>query len=197
MIAYLQGTILHKDQSSCIVRASDIGYRVWCSQGTLLKKDVGDYAEFFIFHAVREHAEDLYGFETYQELDLFEHLTSVSGIGPKTALTVLQCASFHDVASAIARGDANILKTIQGIGVKTAERIVVELKSKAPIFALWVSSAQHDACSASDSELIDALIGLGYSSVEARSTARNVPQGSEHNIESRLKIALQELGKRR
>jgi len=199
MIAYLQGTILHSEQSSCILCTGDVGYKIWCSQATLLKKSIGEHAKFFIFHAVRENTEDLYGFETHEELELFEYLTSVSGIGPKTALNILQCASFQDVASAVVRGDANLLKQIQGIGSKTAERIVIELKSKAPLFAVWISSAGSDAGvhEVSDSELVDALMGLGYSSAEARFAVQSLPKESDANIESRLKAALKALGKRK
>lgn len=199
MIAYLHGTILRSEQTSCIVRSGDIGYRVFCSQAALLKKNSGDTAEFFIFHVVRENSEDLYGFETHVEFELFEHLTSVSGIGPKTALAILNCASPQDIARAITRGDANLLKHIQGIGSKTAERIVVELKNKANVFAIWTSleGSDSDARELSNGELTDALVGLGYTVAEARDALQSLPKDTEQDIESRLKAALKGLGKRR
>lgn len=200
MIAYLHGEILHIDQTSCIVRSGDIGYHVFCSGGVLLKKSVGDVVDFFIFHVVREQAQDLYGFSTHEELELFEHLTSVSGIGPKTALNILNYASPRDIACAIVRGDANHLKQIQGIGVKNAERIVIELKSKAKVFAVWISSSEGDEenmHASSDSELAEALVGLGYSVIEARQALQTLPKDTEQDIESRLKAALKGLGKKK
>lgn len=200
MIAYLHGTILRVEQASCVVRCGDIGYHVFCSGGVLLQKNVGDAVDFFIFHVVREQAQDLYGFSTHEELELFEHLTSVSGIGPKTALNILNCASPQDIARAIVRGDANVLKQIQGIGLKTAERIVIELKSKAQVFSVWISSSGNDEEStqaSSDSELADALVGLGYSVQEARQALQALPRDTEQDIESRLKAALKGLGKRK
>ncbi len=199
MIAYLRGKILRIEQANCVVLSGDIGYRIFCSEATLLKKKIGDHSEFFIVHVVREQAEDLYGFLTQEELELFEHLTSVSGIGPKTAQNILNCASPEDIARAIIREDANILKQIQGIGSKTAERIVIELKSKAKVFAVWIASvsSDDDIRASSDSELADALGGLGYSTVEARQVLQALPKDTDSNIESRLKAALKELGKKK
>ncbi|MBI2645056.1 Holliday junction branch migration protein RuvA [Candidatus Uhrbacteria bacterium] len=198
MIAYLRGNILRIEQTNCIVCVEDIGYRVYCSEATLFKKNIGDTAEFFIFHVVREQAQDLYGFLTQKELELFEHLTSVSGIGPKTALNILNCASPEDIARAIIRGDASLLKQIQGIGSKTAERIVIELKSKAQGFSVWISSTdgERDMQGTSDSELMDALMGLGYSNMEARQAVHSLPKDIEQDIESRLKAALKGLGRK-
>jgi Holliday junction DNA helicase RuvA len=133
--------------------------------------------------AVREHAQDLYGFESKEELRWFEMLLTVSGIGPRSALAVMNSADTKTLATAIVRQDAEILSRAVGIGKKTAEKIVLELKEK--IDPTEAGSIPEGA----DGELVEALMSLGYSTKEARDAARAVPKGLE-TFEERVREAI-------
>ncbi|MFA7309888.1 MAG: Holliday junction branch migration protein RuvA, partial [Candidatus Paceibacterota bacterium] len=140
--------------------------------------------------AVREDALDLYGFSHEEELRFFELLLSVSGIGPKSALAVLDIASVETLRSAISAANANYLTTVSGIGKKTAEKIVLELKDKMPKGAPGSASALRG-----DQEALEAMRALGYSASEARDALREVPVEIEGGSD-RLRAALKLLGKK-
>ena len=154
-----------------------------------------DEVEFFTYLNVREDALTLYGFTNYQELELFEHLISISGIGPKAGLGILSLADPETIKVAIAKGDSSILTRVSGIGKKTAERVVLELRNK-------FSSLQSDEVLQEKSkeindhaDVIEALVGLGYSSSEAKKALVNV-SAEIKDVSERIKMALKELGKR-
>lgn len=186
MLAFLRGTILFVRDSSLVVDVHDVGYAVAISGSLLMTKKAGDSVELFLHQHIREDGNDLYGFETQNDLTLFERLISVSGVGPKTALNALSTASSDGIKSAIARGDAGLLRTISGIGPKAAERIIIDLKG---VYA--TEGVQGNA--GADRELIEALIGLGYAARDAAETVRVLPQ-EETRMEERLKAALRMLG---
>ncbi len=190
MLAYIQGIIIFLDSHSLIVRAGDLGYRIFVTEDTRLKSVLGDEAAFFLHQHIRENAEELYGFSSPQEFELFEHLLSVSGVGPKSALSVLRLASVEDIISAIACGDAGLLKKVSGIGAKTAERIVVELKQSFQGRAVTrnVSEEKNSA----DDDLIDGLIHLGYARAQARAAVQSIPKSLE-TTEEKIKYALRSI----
>ena len=189
MISFLRGTILMIRESSLVVDVHDIGYAVSVPGSSLLTKKIGDAVELFIHQHVKEDGLDLYGFETNDELYLFEKLISVSGVGPKTGLAALSSASVEGITNAIAHGDAALLRSVSGIGAKTAERIMVELKNS---FVHMTSAAQPGH--ASDKDVIEALQQFGYSPKDAHNALRAVPS-SAVAIEDRLKEALKVLSK--
>lgn len=164
MIAFLRGTVKYKGNGSFILEAGDIGYQVFASESLLADLRSGASAEVYTHHHVREEASDLYGFRSADDLELFELLLTVSGIGPKSALGVMSIASADDIREAIVRGDANLLTKVSGIGKKTAERLVLELKNK-----VSRGSASPTALNVlGGSDEIDALMSLGYSLNDAR-----------------------------
>jgi Holliday junction DNA helicase RuvA len=171
------------------VQAGGVGYRVFVLKETLARAAEGSPVSFWIYTAVREDALDLYGFAHEDELRFFELLLSVSGIGPKSALSILDIASVETLRSAIAHGNAGYLTNVSGIGKKTAEKIVLELKDK-------VKASEHAASGAlkGDQEALEAMRSLGYSAAEARDALRQVPSHIETGSE-RLREALRILGK--
>lgn len=190
MISYLKGTILHIDVAYAELATKDVGYKVQLPGELLSTLTVGSEAELFVYTHVKEDAFDLYGFDTRTKRSLFESLISVSGIGPKSALGVLSVASVDEIESAIVRGDASILEKVSGIGKKTAERIVLELKNKYKgKTELGESSGGSD-----DADVIDALVGLGYSADQARQAFRSIDSSIE-GVDEKVKACLKELGK--
>ena len=168
MIAYLKGKILNKDEGFVIVDVHDVGYKVFVSLGFYVDINPGQEVEFFIHQHVREDALSLYGFRTLDELKMFELLISISGIGPKSALGVLAIASVNDIKETIASGDPSLLIKVSGIGKKTAERVVLELRGK-----VGVLLSEKTAMSINSDE-IDALVALGYSLQQARDALKKV-----------------------
>lgn len=129
MIAFLEGTIQKKMDGNIILNTGDIGYLVNISSNTLAEIEEDDGTRLFIHTSVREDDISLYGFKTFEELKLFKKLISVSGVGPKTGLEILN-NSPASVRYAIAQGDSTLLEKTPGIGKKTAQRIIIDLKNK-------------------------------------------------------------------
>lgn len=191
MIGYLEGSIRAIRDNHCIVLVSGgVGYKVFATKETLAHLAQGEHAEFWTHNAVREDALDLYGFPTEEELASFALLLSVSGIGPKSALGILDAATSETLRSAIASGNASYLTNISGIGKKTAEKIVLELKDKV------LAGATGPAMPRGDSEALEAMRALGYSADEGRNALREIPREIEGSSE-RLREALRFLGAER
>jgi Holliday junction DNA helicase RuvA len=186
MISFLRGTILQRAPDSIILEVNNVGYRVRVPTSTLASLgDLGRSAELYTHMHVREDDISLFGFATQDELGLFEMLLSVSGIGPKVALGILSSAPPNEIRAAIAEGNLEILGSIKGIGKKTAQRLVLELKGKVEI------GEEISELSPLDGEVAATLINLGYSAAEARRAAASV-QGV--TLEDKLRAALQYLG---
>jgi Holliday junction DNA helicase RuvA len=154
--------------------------------------EAGQEIEVYTHQHVREDALDLYGFRSLEEMEFFELLLSVSGIGPKSALGVLAVASIDDIKESIVRGDSELLTKVSGIGRKTAERVVLELKEK--IGRLTSIIGEKGDVISSNGDEIDALMVLGYSMQQARDALRKV--GSEiKDSGERIREALKKIGK--
>lgn len=192
MIAYLKGKIIGKLLNYVIVEVGGIGYQVFAGESFLNELKSGEEMEFFIHHQVREEASDLYGFKTMEDLELFGSLLTVSGVGPKSALGVISMASAGDIKEAIIRGDANLLTKVSGIGKKTAERIILELKTK--VLRSAGGTISLDSAGSLGSDEIDALMSLGYSLSEARA-ALNTVDSSLIDSGERVKAALKKMAK--
>lgn len=187
MIGYLEGTVRSAQTGSVVVLAGGVGYKVATTRETLALLKAGGNAALWTHLAVREDSLDLYGFTTQEELRFFELLLTVPGIGPKSALSVLDIASISTLRSAIAAGNAGYLTNVSGIGKKTAEKIVLELKDK-------VGTPDERATSLKgDEEALEAMRALGYSQTEARDALRKVPSAVEGST-ARLREALRILG---
>lgn len=190
MIALLKGKIELKSGRFVIIKVNGIGYKVFCSSSALEKLgDKGEEVKLFIHHYVRENLFDLYGFLSFEELEFFEMLISISGIGPKAGLAVLSIASLKDLKASIASGQVALLTKVSGIGKKTAERVILELRSKILVPGSEVSRL------VSDDEAIEALVSLGYTSRQVREALKQV-SGKIKEVESRIKEALKILGKK-
>lgn len=188
MISYLKGTISYIGESFIEVNNNDIGYKIFVAGELLNKVKLDQEIEVFCYQNVKEDVLDLYGFDSRDKLYLFEKLVSVSGIGPKTGLGVLALATVEEIESAIIRGDASILTKVSGIGKKTAERIVLELKNKFSKSTEIIGQTDNQS---EDADVIDGLVGLGYPIDEARKALRQIDKkikGSDQKIKACLKL---------
>jgi len=172
MIVFLRGTIINKAANYIILENNDIGYQIFGGDNFLNGLKIGSGAEIYLHHHIREEANDLYGFKSLGDLELFEMLLTVSGVGPKSALGVLNIAGGDDIREAIFRGDAGLLTKVAGIGAKTAERVVLELKNK--IARSGISGNSLGGSVSLGGDEIDALMSLGYSLSEARAALNAV-----------------------
>lgn len=189
MISFIKGEISYTGADFLEVLCGSTGYKVFCPPSAVVSYVLGAQAEFFTHLHVREDAHTLYGFKTRKERDFFEVLLGVSGIGPKTALGVLSAAALDTIQKAIASGDPALLPRVSGIGQKTAQRIVMELKDKMEDFGV---SGEGDLREGGD--VIEALIGLGYSRYQAQQTLSLIPERIQ-GVENKVKEALKILGK--
>ena len=191
MFGYLEGIVRSSTLGGVIIQtAGGVGYKVALTKETVSHFLSGSAVALFTHLAVREDVLDLYGFETEEELRFFELLLTVSGIGPKSALTILDVAAIETLRSAIHGGNAAYLTTIGGIGRKTAEKIVLELRDK-----VGTGTAQTSAVLKGDADALEAMRALGYNTNEARDALRQVPAEVTSSME-RLREALRILGKR-
>ncbi len=175
MIAYVSGELVSKDPSEVVVAAGGLGYRVFVPVSTLSAlPGIGSAVKLFTYHYVREDAVLLYGFATPAERRLFTQLLGVSGIGPKVGLALLALATPNEIRTAIATGDTALLGSVPGIGKKTAERVVVDLRDKMEASA---TTGGAGGPVSGTQEVVEALVGLGYSQPEARRAVGEV--GSE------------------
>jgi Holliday junction DNA helicase RuvA len=189
MISYLKGKIIYFDIKSVIVDVCGVGYKVFTNTSLLPNLDQTKDFEFFTYLAVRENSLDLYGFQNKKELDFFELLLSVSGIGPKSAMTILSVCSLSILLQAIRLNDSNQLVKNSGIGKKNAEKIVLELSGKIDRFDDGVSESIN-----TNEDAMDALLSLGYSEKQIREVLKNIDSNDTKDI---IKLALKKLGGRK
>lgn len=180
MIAYLKGKIILSGGNSLILETGGVGFKIFCT------KNYDGEKEFYIHEVIREDCHDLYGFEKYDELILFEKLISVNGIGPKAGLNIMSSASINEIQNAIVGGNVDFFLSISGIGKKAAAKIILELKSK---LSGLEDSGILEKMDQSD-EIMDALLSLGYKKVEVARVLSRIPKGlveSEERIRWCLK----------
>jgi len=191
MIARLRGKLEAQGEDYVIVNVGGIGFKVRVPTSFLDQLgDVGSPVELFTHLHVRENELALYGCATEDELTLFEQLLTVSGIGPKAALGILSALSPDTLRLAIAQGQVDVLTQVPGIGKKTAQRLVLDLKGKLDLAALM---AEAPALTPADAEVIAALTGLGYSVAEAQAALRSLPD-REMDLEEKIRLALRYFG---
>jgi holliday junction DNA helicase RuvA len=191
MLAYIKGQVKLKTEQFVVVENGGIGYKIFVPADILVELKEGEETEFYTYQHVREDALLLFGFKSYNQLQLFELLISISGVGPKTALGVFAVAEPADIKSAIVNEDASVLKKVSGIGAKTAERIVLELKNKIKGDFGEIRTKEEMS---GDVDSIEALVSLGYPANEAREALREV--GKEVvGASDRVREALKVLGK--
>ena len=191
MIGYLEGKVIRIGVNQLVLNVNGVGYKIYVPNFVLekLKKDENKSLE--IHTHIREDQQDLYGFNTNEELEFFELLLSVSGVGPKMALNILSLGSLDSLKDSIVKKDPTLLQSVSGVGRKIAEKIVVELKSKLGSVG---SASSEMFIEGGSKDVLDALISLGYSNQEARIALTKIPTEIE-KIEEKVKYALKNLGK--
>ncbi|MDP3957750.1 MAG: Holliday junction branch migration protein RuvA [bacterium] len=190
MIAQLEGKIAGMRGNAVILQVGGIGYLVFVSAYTLGKVASLESVLFHIHTHVREDQLSLYGFLNEEELIMFELLISISGIGPKVALSILSIADVNTIKTAIVNKDPSILTRVSGVGKKTAERVIVELQNK--VDAVGV---EDQASALRGQDTIEALTSMGYSITEAREALKLVP-AEITDVSKRIRQALKNLGKK-
>jgi len=190
MIAYIKGTIAAHSESSLILVVNNIGYEVFVLPRIVVGTHVGQELELYTYHHVREDAVLLYGFTEMVEKRMFEKLITISGVGPKSAMGVLTAATVAELEQAVAQGDSSSLTKVAGVGKKTAERIVLELKGKLD----GLGSVAVGVGSSRDGDVIEALMGLGYTREESREALKHVGDEAASPDET-LKAALRILSR--
>ena len=179
--------VIHTTEKNLIIETAGIGYRVFVTAETLAKYSESMAISLWTTQIVREDTNDLYGFETLADQDLFELLLGVSGIGPRSALGVMNVATLGTIARAVTNNDVGYLTKISGIGRKTAEKIILELRDKLSNLMI------HDG-DAPSNDTLDALIALGYSESSAREALRSIDGGLD--TQTKIREALKMLNKK-
>lgn len=181
MIGYLKGNILHQDLKSIILDVSGVGYKIFTNVAILPSKK--EEIEFWTYLAVKENGLDLYGFVSKEDLNFFELLITVSGIGPKSAMAILSVASISNLKKAISTGDTSHLIKVSGVGKKNAEKIVLELKDK-------LDGTIYESGADGDMDVLEALKSLGYSERDSREALKKVSEGKDtsEKIKKALKL---------
>lgn len=191
MIGRLQGTLAEKNPPQVLVDCNGVGYEVDVPMSTFYNLPaLGDKVSLLTHFVVREDAQILYGFATAAEREAFRQLIKISGVGPRTALSVLSGMSVADIAQAVTAQDAGRLVKVPGIGKKTAERLLLELKGK-----LGADLALPNATPLSDAQgdIAQALQALGYSDREAQAALKALP--ADIGVSDGIKLALKALNR--
>jgi len=191
MIVALEGILESRGIDSAVVKVGPLSLQVYIPGSTLSRLgNAGDRVHLHTHLYLREDNVAVYGFASADELMLFQNLISVSGIGPKVALTFLSTFSVEQVASAIISGNVDLLTQVPGIGKKTAGRAVLELKGK--LEKGW-TGAVTPALAQEDADVVAALTNLGYSLREATQAVASLPNSQERDLEEKVKLALRQL----
>lgn len=191
MIGYLSGTVIESEAGVVLLDVGGVGYKVFVTQIASQSALSEDSLSVYTHHVVREQALDLYGFKDKKELQFFELLISISGIGPKVALSILNVALPETLFTAVKEEDSSILTKVSGIGKKNAEKIILELKNKVDIFAGDFEGQTHTR---DDVEVFEALEALGF---DVRSVQQVLKEEDFNGLDTgeKIKRAIKLLGK--
>jgi Holliday junction DNA helicase RuvA len=200
MIGYLKGTVSHLHNEHCLLDVQGVGYRVFVPASTRQKLATGAAVTLFTHLNVREDAMLLYGFLTADEYELFQHLITITGVGPKVALGILSAISPNEFRAAIGQKNAALLTRIPGVGKKTAERMILELRDKLGAAADFTPAAVKAGAAAeipqdARQEAVQALVSLGYSQGEVGAVLQKV-YADGLAAEELIKLALKEFARR-
>lgn len=187
MISYLEGKIISRKEKFVVLDVNGVGYKVFLSQKTLSKiPEIGQKLNLHCHLQVRENLLDLYGFLYEKELEFFEILEEIRGVGPKAALEISSLGSLEDIKQSVLKQDSRIFETIPGIGRKRAMTIILELTGKIKDLAQKIAPQ--------DSDVKEALMRLGFSGQQMKSALEKIPQNL--STEEKIKEALKILGKK-
>lgn len=186
MLAYLKGKIKFKGNNFVILDVNDVGYKVFLALNVLKEVELNKEQEFFVYQNIGESLNDLFGFANYNELDFFEKIISVSGVGPKKAIAIMSTGPSNQVKSAIANKKLDFLTSVPGIGKKMAEKICFGLKDK-------IGVCGDDFDFKENKDLADSLVSLGYKRNELGEALKKVD--SKLALQEQIREALKYLGR--
>lgn len=201
MIGWLQGELIEKKPPQLILNVQGVGYLINCSMTTFYHMpDIKQQTSLYIHFVVREDAQELYGFSSTSERDLFRYLIRVNGVGPKLALTILSSVSTSDFIHCVTQNDSASLVKIPGIGKKTAERLVIEMRDKLKDMlsdgSVDLENSTHIQLQREASPMqdaLDALVSLGYKNHEAKRAVQNIENNQSLSSEQIIRGALKAL----
>ena len=187
MIASVEGRIAAVNKDHLIVTVQGIGYKLYVPDG-LLNRRIGEEMLLHTSLVVREDSMTLYGFSTSEERNLFETLLTISGVGPRVGLAIISTLSIDNLRNAVVSDRAEILTRVPGIGKKTAQKILFELQDK---IAVGLDAMPESSFEDVNTDVIDTLVALGYSIVEAQTAVQALPPDAPEDVEERVRMALQ------
>jgi len=194
MIAYIDGKLTYKDPTYVIIDVNGVGYQIKIPLSTYSSLPAGERCKLHTFLHVKEDAHTLYGFTTVAEKETFLLLISISGVGPNTGLMILSSLSVEEIQQAIAREDVRTIQQVKGIGAKTAQRVILELKDKIrkEVLTADTQSAPAKAHNTVRAEALSALVTLGFAKNVAEKTLDSIikREGSSLSVEELIKFAL-------
>ncbi|KEO82255.1 Holliday junction branch migration protein RuvA [Tumebacillus flagellatus] len=202
MIAFVEGILDYQELDQLVINVGGVGYQVYTTGTTAYQAAVGERIRLYTHHHIREDAHLLFGFKTREERELFGRLNNVSGIGPKVAMAIIGAGSPDQVVFAVRNEDVNFLTKLPGVGKKTAQRLILDLKDKlddlAAVFpAPPMSQTQKTPPKSKGlgTELFEALLALGYNEKEAHGAVRDIAGDVEPGmkLEDQIKLALKQL----
>jgi len=184
MIAYIKGKVVNLGANFLVIEAGGIGYKIFCAKSAVIGREV----QLHCFQYIREDKNDLYGFDKPEDLNIFEILLGVSGVGPKMAQNIVSQLGRNKVIGAISKNDPGVFKVISGVGNKVAAKIVVELKGK--VFG------SSDLTLPENDDTIEALLALGLRRDEVIPYLREIPDGL-NKTEDKVRFVLKNVGKKK
>ncbi len=188
MIASIHGKVIDKDENSLVINLNGLGVQVFAPMNYVAKVKIQEEVFLFTYLAVREDSLTLFGFESKEQLNFFNLLISVNGVGPKLGQTILSHVDTQTIRRAVAADEPELLNRVPGVGKKTAQKILLHLEGK-------IEGAEDLSPIASfsdtDTSILEALTALGYSVVEAQAALQSIPGDAPEDEEERLRLALQ------
>ena len=198
MIGYLKGKVLYSSDGTVLLENNGVGYEVLCSGAAYAKLVTDGQGEVFTYLQVRDDGISLFGFVSMEEKNMFLQLISVSGVGPKMGITILSSMNVGDIAVAIANSDVKQLTVAKGLGKKTAERIILELREKVAALEVPASSGRRAAAPAEkirdrEEDAVVGLMSLGYTRAESVRAVKRAEESGAESMEEIIMTALKNM----
>lgn len=198
MISFIKGKVIDEFEGGVVLENNGIGYEILCSAALLAKLSAEKEGGVFTYLQVKEDGLSLFGFDNKEEKRMFLKLISVSGIGPKMAMGILSGMRVNELATAIAMNDVKGLSRIKGLGKKTAERIILELRESVSAENAAIAAEESFAApvfTSEDEDAIIALMGLGFSGIQSRNAVKTAKEQGAETIQDVISFALKSMGK--
>lgn len=190
MISSIRGIVAFRSNETVVIEVGGVGLDIFASRSALEGCEIGDVAQVVTRLIVREDSLTLYGFSSLPERELFDVLLKISGVGPKMAMAIISTMSIDNLRNAVSSQRVELLTRVPGVGKKTAEKIMLELKDKLPMGLDAVPQGGFDDI---NSDVMDALTSLGFSVVEAQMAIQALPADAPDDMQERLRLSLQYL----